>query len=511
MLDSDSGSDLTKLFDGIQDRPASQLALGTAFVLAGQVSFVLGGYVLHFYLSRAIDPVAYGTYGVIMNVLTWTESALNNGVPWAIRRFLPTDPKASASILRAGLIWQMVVAAMLYALTMLAAPWFTGAIRDSSLTFYLRLALTDILLMALYTFYRAALNGFRLFAAQGASLAAYTVGKLASSLLLVGLGYALTGALVGNIIGSLIGCLAAFILLRRSTGLALRSTIARGERTSRHYNGRVILGFALPTVLFTLAGTFLTSVGLVGVKALVRDGLQVAYYTAANYLATAPTLLLVAFSLTLFPHLAGSIATQNRPLTRAYIRAAVRYLSLVLLPGTCLVLGTSSHLISLIYPRDYAVAAPLLNLLLISIGLYSLYMIFANAILAEGRVFLALGIPSALVPVSLLATWYLTERFGPAGAAYATVLTTGLALLTAAVYVLRHFAVHLDYTSLLRVSIASLALYGLTRLYVAQQTLLLPYYLLLGITYLALLCLLGEIKITDIRKYITIYSRPYHE
>ncbi len=482
-------------------RPAGQLAPGIALVLAGQASFVLCGYLLHFYLSRAIGPVVFGTYGVIINVLTWTESVLESGVPWAVRRFLPADPKASTSILRAGLTWQMIVTTVLYAITMLAAPWFAGAIGDSGLTFHLRLALTDLLLMALYTFYRAALNGFRLFAAQGASMASYAVGKLAFSALLVKLGYSLTGALVGNILGSLIGWLATFLLLKRRIGSELSRTAATTARASRQYNGRTILGFALPTVLFTLASTFLTSVGLVAVKALVADGSQLGHYTAANYLGTAPTLLLAAFSLTLFPHLASSIAAKNWNLTRTYIRSAVRYLALVLIPGTFLVLGTSPHLISVVYPRQYAVAAPLLNLLIISTGLYALYMIFANVILAEGRVFLALSIPSALLPVSLMATWYLTRQLGPSGAAYAAVLTKGLAALATAVYVLRHYTVHLDWTSLLRVSIASLGMYGLTRLYVAQGALFLPYCLVLGAMYLALLCLLGEVSVKDLQKW----------
>jgi len=492
---------LTDIRDPNLGRSANQLAVGTAFVLAGQVSFVLGGYLLHFYLSRAIDPVAYGTYGLIMNVLTWTESPLNSGLPWAVRKFLPADPEAFNSILRTGLRWQIVLGMVLCVATIVAAPWFTDAIRDSSLTFYLRLAFVDISLMALYTLYRAALNGLRLFAAQGASMAVYTVAKLASSLLLVQLGYSLSGAIVGNAIGTLVGCLAALWLLQRATGFTPRSIAMAGQRFSQRYNGRTMLAFALPTVLFTLTTTFLTTMGLVAVKGLVRDGLQVAYYAAANYLAMAPTVLLVAFSFTLFPHLAGSIAAHDWPLTRTYIQSAVRLLALVLIPGTFLVLGTSAQIIPVLYPRDYAAAAPLLNLLLVSTGLHNLYMIFANAILAEGRVFLALSIPGALVPVSLLATWYLTGRWGPSGAATAAVLTTGLAALAAAAYVLRRFAVRLPWGALVRITIASLVICFVTRLYVPHGLLIVPYYLVLGLVYLVLLVLMREITLQDIGQW----------
>lgn len=485
-----------------QRTPLAGLASGTAIVLAGQATFVLCGYLLHFVMSRAMDPSAYGIYGVMMNILVWTESALSNGVPWAVRKYLSEDPGHSHAILRAGLIWQMVVGVVLYAGTLLIAPLFTDALRDPSLTFYVRLALTDIFWMALYTHYRGALNGFRMFAAQGAAMAAYALGKLAFTLLLVRLGFSLAGALIGNVLGSIAGWLAGMALLQRRPRQEQAGGQEDSTRAARQYNGRTILGFALPTVLFTLAGTFLTTVGLVGVKALVADGDAVGYYAAANYLATAPNLLLVAFSMTLFPHLAESVAARNWPLTSAYIRSAVRYLALALLPGIALVLGASPRLITILYPRNYVVAAPLLNWLILSTALYSIYMVFANAILAEGRVLLALSIPSALVPVSLLATWYLIPRLGPLGAALAAVLSTGLAAIAAALYVVRRFAVRLDWRSLLRTSCASLVLYGLLRLYLPRQALLLPYLALLGITYAMLLCLLGELDVRALQRWV---------
>lgn len=486
----------------LTQKAQASLAGGTAAVLAGQAAFVLSGYLLHFYLSRAMDLTAYGIYGVLMNMLTWTESALQNGVPWAIRKFLPEDPQASAVILRAGLWWQLAVGAVLYVGTILVAPWFTGAMRDPGLTFYVRLALSDIIWMALYTYYRGALNGLRLFGAQGISMAAYALGKLGISVLLVAWGYSLRGALIGNVLGSVAGWLAAVALLQRRPHVTTNAVTA-AEHASRKYNGRTILGFALPAVLFTLAGTFLTTVGLLGVKALVADGEQVGYYAAANYLATVPNLLLVAFSLTLFPHLAGSIAARNQALTSTYIRAAVRYLALALIPGTFLVLGLAPRLIAIVYPPRYAAAAPLLSLLIISTGLYSLYMVFANAILAEGRVLLALSIPSALVPVSLLATWGLTTRLGPSGAALAAVVSTALAVALAAMYVLRRFAVHLDWFSLLRIAAAGVTLYGLTRIYAPGRPVwLIPYLALLGVAYAGLLIGLRELDGKQIRRSI---------
>ncbi len=493
--------------DADLSQSASQLAVGTVFVLLGQIAFVSGGYLLHFYLARVIDPIAYGTYGLIMNVLTWTESALNNGLPWAVRKFLPADPDSADAILRTALRWQMAVGVLLYVATTAAASWFATALQDPGVTLYLRLALADILLMSLYTLYRGALNGLRLFAAQGASMLVYALAKLGSSVLLVQLGWSLTGAIVGNALGTLAAWLAAAWLLRRASGLSLSSTAQRSGSGAAHYSGRTMLSFALPTVLFTLASTFRTTVGLVGVKALLRDGLQVAYYSAANYLATAPTMLLFAFSFTLFPHLASSIHAENWPLTRTYIRSAVRYFAIVVIPSVLLVLGTSPQLIPLLYPDSYAAAAPLLNWLLISTALHSLYMIFANAILAEGRVLLAVGMSSGLMPLSFVTTWVLTGRWGAIGAAVAAAATTGLATLVVSAYVLRRFAVRLPWRSLGRITLASLGIYAVTRLHVPRGALLVPYCAALGLAYVALLLLLREITTEDLGQWQASLSR----
>ena len=492
------------------DEAESQLALGTAFVLAGQAAFVLCGYFLHFYMSRAIGPVAFGTYGVVMDVLTWTQNALNNGVPWAVRRFLPADPEASATILHQGLRWQLIAGVALYAASMLLSPWFGQMVSDDAIAFHLRLALIDMLPMALYTFYRGALNGLRLFAAQGASLVAYAVAKLVFSALLVRAGFSLRGALVGNTFGTLVGWLFSYWLLRRWGGMAGRTGARAPEQFPQHYDGRQLLGFALPTVVFTLASTFLTSVGLVGVKAVVQSDLQVAYFSAAKNLSTAPTLLLVTFSWTLFPHLAGSIAAGDRALTRTYIRSAVRYLSWVLVPGIALVLATSPRLLATVYPEEFAAGAPALNLLIISTGLYSLFMVLGNAILAEGRVLLGLAIPCALVPVSVLATWLLTQLLGPIGAAAAAVLSTGAAVGVSAYYVLPRFAVDLDWASIGRVTVASLVIYLAARIQVPSGMRLMAYYVVLGSTYLGLLALLGEITVHEARQWQAGLSAAVH-
>jgi len=475
------------------DELSVQLGTGTAFVLAGQAAFVLGGYLLHLYLARAIPPLAYGTYGLIMNILTWAETILNSGIPWAMRRHLASATRDAQQILAASLRWQLVVSVALLVLTLVAAPWFSTQLNDAAMTAPLQLAFLDILFMGLYTLYRGALNGLRLFAAQGLTMFAYTGVKLLASLFLVSLGGSLQGAIIGNTVSALAGALVALWLLRRATGFAWSALLGVDRFQHPAYDGRKILGFAAPTVLFTLSSTFLTTIGLVAVKARVADGVQVAYYSAANYLAMAPSVLLVAFSFTLFPHLARSVTMQDWAAARSLISTAVRYLALVLLPGIAVVISMSSGLVALLYPPSYAAAAPLLSLLIISTGLHSLFMVFANSILAEGRTGLALGISAGLVPLSMGASWYLAAARGPQGAATAAVVTTAVEVAVAGLYVTRRFRVRMPWPALARMALASIPLIIVPRLYLPSGLLLIPFLGALFLLYGLGLVILREI------------------
>ncbi len=487
-------------------RAAAPLARGTTWILAGQLVFVACGYLLHAVLSRSLLPAEFGTYGVILGLLGWTEAALQNGVPWAIRRFIAQDPGALRTIVRSGLVWQMALAALLLVTSWLLAPWFSARVNDPSMTRWLQLALLDIIGMALFMYYRGVLNGMRDFGAQGSVTAAYAAIKLLCSAALVWLGLGVSGALMGNIVGAVGGWLIAWWLVRPKVRAAKDPADDSAQSMAR-YPGRSILSFALPTIGFTLAGNFVLNIGLVAVKALVADGPLVGYFVAANYLGSAPNLLLVAFSMSLFPLVSGSIAAQDVSLTRAYLRSAIRYMALCLFPGIAVVIGTSERLLTVVYPADYAAGAPYLNLLIVSTGLYSMYMVFANTMLADGKVLLTAGLAGLLVPISMILTWTMTANMGPQGAALAAVGTTAVAVLMAGSYVMSRFAVALDWLSLARIAAAALGVYALTRLPIPGGLWLPPTYVMLGSVYLALLWISGELKAGEFRALLSL-GRP---
>jgi O-antigen/teichoic acid export membrane protein len=265
--------------------------------------------------------------------------------------------------------------------------------------------------------------------------------------------------------------------------------------------GRTILAFVLPAALFTLASNLMLGLDLMGVKALVPDPAQAGYYSAAVKLAEAPRLVLLAFSFTLLPSLSHAIAAQDQARTRRYLQQTMRLLALVLFPILALVTATAESLVVLTFSAAYRSAAPILTVLIFTYAAYTLYITLVTSFLAENRPGRALAIPVILLPVALAVLWLGIARFGTLGAAFASLMTVTIAATVVTVYVLRRFrpAVSGLIPSLLRIGLASGVLWTLAWLWSPSGLLMLLAYGVLGVLYLAMLTVLGEIRIEDLK------------
>ena len=471
-------------------RRESQLPRGALYVALGQATFVLGGFALHIVLSRWLTPTLFGLFNVTMTILVWSEIVVNNGVPVALQRFLPDENLAEATVLRAAARCQAIIGLGLFAAMFLAAPLLAALLRDPAMSGILRLAFVDILAMSAYAYYRGVLNGWRVFRQLALTIGAYSLTKVAAIVLLVLLGFGVSGALVGNIASSLGGLAMGFFWARRRKPGGQWVSVEGG----RSVGEGEIMRFVLPAALFTLTSNILLGLDLMGVKAFVADGDQVGYYSAAVKLAEAPRLVLLAFSFTLLPSLSRSIAAREPEQTRRYLQQMIRMLALVLLPIVALVTTTAGGAIGLIFPPDYVSAAPVLALLIASYALYTVYITLVTALLAEGRPVRALLIPLTLLPLEAVAVWLGVTRWGPVGAALASLSSVGTAAAVVVVYVFRRFrpAEGPLLRSLLRIGAASLVVGGLARLWNPVGWILVAAYGLLGLLYLGLLLALGE-------------------
>jgi len=475
-----------------------RLARGTIYLLLAQAFFVLSTYLLHATLARAFTPAEYGLFSVVMAILTWVEITVNTGIPSAVQKFLAEDTRMASAIEGWALKLQGLNAGLIFLLVLSLAPLIAAIFQDKSLGFYLRLAALDIPILAFYALFRGVLNGLQAFAQQAITIVTYAMIRVGTIVLLVFLGFSLTGAFIGNVLASFVALMLALLLSHRLEGKSANSEghsdlIAMERRVSA---GR-LFRFALPVILFTLSSNLLINIDLYSVKALIADETIVGFYAAAVNLANAPRFVLLAFSFVLLPSLSESIAIQDYEGVRRRLGQVGRFLILILLPAVLVVAATSKELVTLVYSASYSSAAPTLNILIFSAAFYSIYMVLVTVMLAENRPLLAFGLGISLLPLALLANWRLIPILGVTGAALASALTTFLGLSLAAIYAIRRFGIPLLAKSLLKIVLASVALYLLAGRYSVSGVLVFLNYAFLFSVYIFLLYLLREISLED--------------
>ncbi|MFC2030730.1 lipopolysaccharide biosynthesis protein [Chloroflexota bacterium] len=507
------------------------LPRGALYLVIGQGTFLLIGYLLHAFLARSLTPALYGVFGVVMVILGWAEITVNNGVPSALQKYLPDAALSEFSVRRAAIRSQAVISVGVFLALFLTAPLLANLLQSPHLTGYLRLAFLDILVMGAYAYYRGVLNGWRAFRQLSLTIAAYSLSKLVAIFLLVYAGFGVQGALVGNIVASFGGLVVGYLWIRRRearTKAAQQMELPSGgsdpaqvrvsvssagghdhppdPATGKRLNRGQLLAFVLPAVLFTLASNLLLGLDLMGVEAFVGDPDQVGYYAAAVNLANAPRLVLLAFSFALLPSLSHAISAQNMTQTRHYLQQTIRLLALVLLPILALVTATARPLVAFVFSAAYLPAAPILTVLIFAYASYTIYITLVTSLLAENKPRQALTIPALLLPVAVVLVWLGIAKLGAMGAAFAALVSVGLAAIVVVVYVFHRFRPVLDVVSLIRILLASLVVFGVARLWMPSGLALVLGYGLLAVLYLLLLLALREFSPRDLALVRTWFS-----
>jgi O-antigen/teichoic acid export membrane protein len=235
------------------------------------------------------------------------------------------------------------------------------------------------------------------------------------------------------------------------------------------------------------------------VKAMLKDDVLAGYYNAAVTLSRISYMLLQGLSFVLLP----SVAALTRPGAShdkavQFIRDALRYLIILILPSIVLASATSKGLIILFFSSKYIQAAPILSVLMIGLGCLSFYLLLANIVAGAGKAKVGLYITGAMIVTSALLGMFLIPMYGLIGAAWQTTIASALGLIALAIYTFQVFKISYPVRSTINVCIATVGAVLPTYIWKVSGVLLLGQYVILGIIFIAILYLLREITEKDI-------------
>lgn len=415
------------------------LRRGFVLLTCGQVVFLIAGYVVHIVLARGLGPAEYGSYGIMLSVLSTVALVLTSGMPEAIARFASERPAEANGIFAQGIGIQLRFSLLLCAAYALCSPLIGLALRDGALTPALAASALAVPPVALYAVVVGALNGQRRFAAQALTVGGY--GALRASMVIaLAPHFKIAGAVAGFVLApTVIVALALPGILRRRTASRLAS--------------RELWVFARPVIGFTIALNLLMTLDLFVVKAVVRDAESVGYYAAATTVAKVPYFFFSALGTVLLP-IVSSAGEDSREQVLHVVRNAIRLIFAVSLGVVAVVAPFSRSILHMLYGQRYGEAALPLGLLVLAMTLFTLTYTVAYALNGLGQPRPAMRLTAVGLVFEGVLAIVLTPVLGPVGAATASCFAS-LGILAGLLRYARPFlGTPLPLKSLLRVSLA---------------------------------------------------------
>ena len=464
-----------------------RMGRGTLYLMLAHAVYLASSYAIHFGLGRYLGPEAYGTYGVVLALMTTVNLFLTTGFPQAASMHIAAGNATLSSVIRSSRRVQTLFTAIVFGLYLGLSGHIARLLGDAELTPYIRLSAAAVPFYALYAIYSDGyLNGLREFGKQSKAMAFSSIARLLAVLTLVALGFGVRGAILGYLAAAVIGWTLAWWYLGPI------------QRDLPSFGVGKILRFGVPATLFSAMVYLLMSVDLFAVKAFNVGEADTGYYTAAATVAKVPYFIFGALASTLLPSISRAISGGDAELTGHYIRQSMRYMLLLLTPTVLIISATSGGLISLVYSADYAETARPLEILAFGLACLTVFFVLAHVVMGSGRPHVAFGLAAAMVAIDIVMNVLLVPRYGLTGAAWATTVTGLTGMIAASVYVLARFKTLVRSLCLLRIGLAAAAVY-LIASYASLSPCILPLlYAGLFILYFGMLAVMREFDDNDV-------------
>lgn len=475
-------------------------ARGTIQLLGARLGFVGIGFAVGVVLARALGKEDYGTYGVLLSLVTWLEMASNAGLQAATGRRFQGANEAAGEVEASARWLHVLVSSAVFLAVFAAAPWLARLLRMEDGAGLLRLAAADLPLAGLYFAYQGILGARRSFGVLAMGFLAYALAKLVGVLVLVALGVSVAGALVVNIVATL-GGIAWFLARARGPAAAGGPSSTAAARPTLAM-ARSLLRLALPMGAYVVLLQAPLYFDLWFLKALGASDGEVGAYTAATHPARALSIVPAALSGVVFASLARALVHGDRELAAHHVRTGGRFSLIVLVPAAALVAAHAEGIMVFVYGTKFLGSGRFLALLVALFAVAGLLDAYAHALMAAGRerliaLFVALGV---LLAIALDLLWI--PRLGGTGAALGSLAGVGFVTLAAIVTARAHFPRAFPFATLLRVATAA-GLACLLGWQVESEGLFLVLELGgLAALYLVLLLALGELTRADLRSVL---------
>ena len=318
------------------------------------------------------------------------------------------------------------------------------------------------------------------------------------AIILVLIGWYAAGAVLGTAIGFLMALLGSYYLFKTD----MKKNYLNGNYepiTFKEELGLIlkIFKFSIPVVISGVAEIFLYDTGTFFIGMFLPT-LFAGFYTNASAIARIPLIISNSISTSVLPATSEASSLKNRELLKLYIHQSYRYTTLTTLPVSAFIMVFAAPIMSILFGKEYVPGASALWILVTGMFFFSIYLIGSS--MCQG-----LGKPQnpmyALIIgaiVNMVLSFILIPRYGIAGAAFATTISTCLLMIITMYDLTKITSIHAPYLDMIKMFIASFVMIGM--MYVVPQNIL---GMIIGgiigsILYLAIVVFTKAIKRDDV-------------
>lgn len=495
--------------DATSNDASRNVVRGGLLLMLAKLVHTIAGFGLFFFLAAAFQramggdgTAAFGIYGTLLVVINPLNMMFAQGTLQLVSRTVASRPDADpAAVFRACARVQVPFVLGFVVLFQLAVPTIArDFLNDPSYVPGLRLGGVIPLFYAVRCLYQGYCNGTRRFREQSWIDMGSSILRMLLVLGGAALGFGALGALAGFVVASAVMMLVAIVWIRPSAA----------DVSAARVDARSLFGFQGKVLGVTLVTFFLMSLDQVAVKALAHPDPEVTdrlagYFTGSQKIAQIPWGIVSALVWVLFPLVAESASREKQ---RETLRQGFRLVLLLLVPVCAVLMSTAHETFGLVFAstarRAIEVGDPLsvvsgpLQVMAVGYLVYGLLIVATMLLTAQGRAGTTLLIMGGtLVLCRLLTTRWVVDH-GPMGASAGSAVAWTVGLAAAMGVLVRSHGAILSGLSLVRILLAGAAVVGVASVVPGEGLMLLPRDALLGVTYLAAVMLLGELRPSEL-------------
>ncbi len=490
------------------------IAKSAFWVTVSEIIFNLSGYIIHSVVGRILGPADYGRYGLVVTLTTMVIILIGNGIPTAMSKYISeifeTNPALVKVIKRKTIILQTILIGSITVLFFFSAPLISMILRDQSLTNLFRISTLIIPAFAMASFYFSYYTGLHKFNIQSILKTLRSVIKVAAIITLAYL-YKVEGSVIGYAAAAFSVFVVAFVIDKFYIGPKLKEKAKESTEKNPPFEYKKLINYAWQVIVFFLAYELFISIDLYLVKGILQNDYLTGIYNASLTVGRIPYYIFYALTIILLPVISKSTAENNKEKTSMIIGQSLRLMIILLVPSIILMAKFSRPIIKIFYSGEYIQAAYPMSILAYGVGFLTIFYVMSFVMNGAGKTKIPMVISIIGVAMNAILNYFLIKKYSLAGSAFATSITSFVAMMFMIYYLWRDFGVVIRKKSLMKIFLAGVLMYFASLLFSEGKIIFMLWSAILFAFYLWVLYFLKEIDYRDIDIFKSIISRKKKE